>query len=171
MLAALDDDRRPVLRPDLPGGPRAVVAGAGRAGRRRGLRRDDRRQGNGTALVAAYALAGELAAAGGDHTGGLPAIRGPGRRRSPGAPSGAATPPAASWPRARAHGLAIRNYLHNQQWFMPTTYRIAAGRSTGIDLPDYESLVSAAFRSPPRSARRALSITRSARARASAAGG
>ena len=57
-------------------------------------------QGNGTAMVEAYALAGELAAGRRRSPGGVPALRGPGRRSSPSAPSRAATPPAGSWPRA-----------------------------------------------------------------------
>ena len=58
-------------------------------------------QGNGTAMVEAYVLAGELALADGDFTVAFPALRGAGSRSSPAAPRRAATRPAASWPRAR----------------------------------------------------------------------
>ena len=37
----------------------------------------------------------------------------------------------------RAHGLAIRNWLHNRDWFMTMTYRVAGERSGGIDLPSF----------------------------------
>ena len=36
-----------------------------------------------------------------------------------------------------AHGLAIRNWLHNRGWFMTLTYKIVGDRSSGIDLPDH----------------------------------
>ncbi|WP_344931867.1 hypothetical protein, partial [Actinoplanes nipponensis] len=93
--------------------------------------------GNGTALIAAYTLAGELAAAGGDHTVAFrryqERIR-PFARRAQNGGSGAGRFLA---PRT-AHGLAIRNWLHNQGWFMTMTYRVVGQRSAGIDLPHYE---------------------------------
>jgi 2-polyprenyl-6-methoxyphenol hydroxylase-like FAD-dependent oxidoreductase len=94
--------------------------------------------GNGTALIAAYTLAGELAAAGGDHTVAFPRYEdriGAFARR---AQKGGASAGRFLAPRT-AHGLAIRNWLHNRAWFMTMTYKVAGGRSTGIDLPDYES--------------------------------
>ncbi|MFI7544105.1 FAD-dependent monooxygenase [Actinoplanes sp. NPDC049599] len=92
--------------------------------------------GNGTALVAAYTLAGELAAAGGDHTVAFaryeerirPFAR---RAQRGGAGAGRFLAP------KTARGLAIRNWLHNREWFMTMTYRIAGDRSAGITLPDY----------------------------------
>ncbi len=36
-----------------------------------------------------------------------------------------------------AFGIRLRNAIHNQQWFMTLTFKIAADRSTNIDLPDY----------------------------------
>jgi 2-polyprenyl-6-methoxyphenol hydroxylase-like FAD-dependent oxidoreductase len=103
--------------------------------------------GNGTGLIAAYVLAGELAAAGGDHT--VAFARYEARmsafaRRAQRGGSGAGRFLA---PR-RAYGIRMRNWLHNQGWFMTLTYKIAGGRSAGIDLPVYEAF-SAASR-PPR---------------------
>ncbi|RSM52798.1 hypothetical protein DMB66_39650 [Actinoplanes sp. ATCC 53533] len=92
--------------------------------------------GTGTGLVAAYTLAGELAAAGGDHTVAFPryeARLGSFARRAQrgGAGTGRFLAP------RTARGLAIRNWLHNQGWFRTLTYKIAGERSAGIDLPDY----------------------------------
>jgi 2-polyprenyl-6-methoxyphenol hydroxylase-like FAD-dependent oxidoreductase len=106
--------------------------------------------GNGTALVAAYALAGELAAADGDHTVAFPRYQtliGPFARRAQRGGGGTGRFLA---PRT-AHGLAIRDWLHNQGWFMTMTYKIAGDRSSGIDLPDHltPTGLSAASR-PPR---------------------
>jgi hypothetical protein len=109
--------------------------------------------GNGTALVAAYTLAGELAAAGGDHSVAFPRYEariGPfARRAQGGGDAGRFLAP------KTARGLAIRDWLHNQGWFLTMTYKIAGGRSGGIDLPDYQpgTAVSAASRPPRRSAR------------------
>jgi 2-polyprenyl-6-methoxyphenol hydroxylase-like FAD-dependent oxidoreductase len=108
--------------------------------------------GNGTALVAAYTLAGELAAAGGDHTVAFPSYEAriaPFARRAQRGNAGRFLAP------RTAHGLAIRNWLHNRGWFMTMTYRIAGERSAGIDLPDYATggPLSAASRPPRRSAR------------------
>jgi 2-polyprenyl-6-methoxyphenol hydroxylase-like FAD-dependent oxidoreductase len=110
--------------------------------------------GNGTALVAAYTLAGELATAGGDHTVAFPryeALIGPFARRAQRGGAGAGRFLA---PRT-AHGLAIRNWLHNRAWFMTLTYKVAGDRSGGIELRDYAAAghpgpVSRAFPSLPR---------------------
>ncbi|AGZ44616.1 FAD-dependent monooxygenase [Actinoplanes friuliensis] len=94
--------------------------------------------GNGTAVVAAYTLAGELAAAGGDHTVAFARYEArikPFARRAQRGGSGAGHFLA---PRT-ARGLRIRNWLHNQGWFLKLTYRIAGDRSGGIDLPDYDT--------------------------------
>ena len=89
----------------------------------------------GTALVAGYTLAGELAAAAGDHTVAFPRYEariGPfARRAQGGGNAGRFLAP------KTARGLAVRNWLNNQSWFMSLTYRIAGGRSSGINLPDY----------------------------------
>lgn len=100
-------------------------------------------QGNGTAMVEAYALAGELALAHGDHRVAFPRYQALVAKFARRTQRGGDTTGRFLAPRT-AHGLKIRNYLHNQSWFMRTTYGIAAGRSTGIALPDYEALVSAA---------------------------
>jgi 2-polyprenyl-6-methoxyphenol hydroxylase-like FAD-dependent oxidoreductase len=95
--------------------------------------------GNGTALVAAYTLAGELAAAAGDHTVAFPRYEariGDFARR---AQKGGDTAGRFLAPRT-ARGIRIRNWLHNQEWFMSLTYKIAGDRSGGVDLPDYEAL-------------------------------
>ena len=99
-------------------------------------------QGNGTAMVEAYALAGELALAGGDHRVAFPRYEALVTKFAQRTKKGGDTTGRFLAPRT-AHGLKIRNYLHNQKWFMRTSYGIASGRSTGITLPDYETLVSA----------------------------
>jgi 2-polyprenyl-6-methoxyphenol hydroxylase-like FAD-dependent oxidoreductase len=103
--------------------------------------------GNGTGLVAAYTLAGELAAADGDHTVAFPRYEARISSFARRAQRGGGGAGRFLAPRT-AHGLAIRNWLHNQGWFMTMTYKIAGERSSGIDLPDYEA-VTAASR-PPR---------------------
>jgi len=95
--------------------------------------------GTGTALVAAYALAGELAAAGGDHTAAFPRYEARLSSFARRAQRGGAGTGRFLAPRT-AHGLAIRNWLHNQGWFMTLTYKIAGERSSDIDLPDYAPL-------------------------------
>lgn len=95
--------------------------------------------GNGTALVAAYTLAGELAAAAGDHTVAYPRYEsriGDFARR---AQQGGDMTGRFLAPRT-ARGIRIRNWLHNRQWFMNLTYKVSGDRSGGIDLPDYEAL-------------------------------
>lgn len=92
--------------------------------------------GTGTALVAAYTLAGELAAAAGDHAAAFARYEariGAFARRAQRGGAGAGRFLA---PRT-AHGLAIRDWLHNRGWFLTLTYRIAGERSGGISLPDY----------------------------------
>ncbi|GID92699.1 FAD-dependent monooxygenase [Amorphoplanes digitatis] len=94
--------------------------------------------GNGTAVVAAYVLAGELAAAGGDHAAAFTRYQariGAFARRAQRGGGGAGRFLA---PR-RAYGIRVRNWLHNQGWFMALTMRVAGDRSAGIDLPDYEA--------------------------------
>ncbi|GAA3916977.1 FAD-dependent monooxygenase [Actinoplanes auranticolor] len=101
--------------------------------------------GNGTALVAAYTLAGELAAAGGDHTVAFPRYEARISRFARRAQRGGAGAGRFLAPKT-AHGLAVRNWLHNREWFMKLTYRVAGDRSGGIDLPAYEVAESRAGR-------------------------
>jgi 2-polyprenyl-6-methoxyphenol hydroxylase-like FAD-dependent oxidoreductase len=93
-------------------------------------------QGNGTAMVAAYALAGELAAAGGDHTAAFPAYEERIRDFARGTQKGGDTTGRFLAPRT-ARGIRMRNYLHNQGWFIKLSFKIAHDRSTGVKLPDY----------------------------------
>jgi 2-polyprenyl-6-methoxyphenol hydroxylase-like FAD-dependent oxidoreductase len=96
-------------------------------------------QGNGTALVAAYTLAGELAAAHGDHTVAFPAYEQRIAKFAKGTQKGGDTTGKFLAPRT-ARGLRFRNRLHNFDWFMTLTAKIAKDRSTSVELPDYESL-------------------------------
>ena len=96
-------------------------------------------QGNGTALVAAYTLAGELAGAGGDHTVAFPRYSQRLAKFARGTQKGGDTTGKFLAPRT-ARGIRIRNGIHNQGWFMTLTPKIAKDRSTNVDLPDYESL-------------------------------
>jgi len=107
--------------------------------------------GNGTALVAAYALAGELAAADGDHTVAFPryeALIGGFARR---AQKGGDTTGRFLAPRT-ARGIRLRNWAHNRDWFLRLSMRIARDRGAAIDLPSYDGAgsVSAAPRPPRR---------------------
>jgi 2-polyprenyl-6-methoxyphenol hydroxylase-like FAD-dependent oxidoreductase len=96
-------------------------------------------QGNGTALVAAYTLAGELAAAGGDHTIAFPRYEQRIAKFARGTQKGGDTTGKFLAPRT-ARGIRIRNGMHNFAWFMTLSAKIAKDRSTNVDLPDYESL-------------------------------
>lgn len=105
--------------------------------------------GTGTGLVAAYTLAGELAAAGGDHTVAFPRYEariGAFARR---AQRGGDTAGRFLAPRT-ARGIRTRNWLHNREWFMRLMLRIASDRSDGIDLPDYAAATVTAVSLPPR---------------------
>lgn len=94
-------------------------------------------QGSGTAIVSAYALAGELAAAGGDHTVAFPRYEQRIGRYARGTQKGGDTTGMFLAPKTAA-GIRLRNALNNQKWFVDLTFRIAADRSTGVTLPDYE---------------------------------
>ncbi|WP_067503127.1 FAD-dependent monooxygenase [Actinoplanes sp. TFC3] len=93
--------------------------------------------GNGTALIAAYVLAGELATAGGDHRAAFARYE----RRLAGfarrAQKGGDTAGRFLAPRT-ASGLRLRNWLHNQNLIIRLTMRIATERATRIELPDYD---------------------------------
>jgi 2-polyprenyl-6-methoxyphenol hydroxylase-like FAD-dependent oxidoreductase len=96
--------------------------------------------GNGTALVEAYALAGELAAAGGDHTAAFAryekAIGGFARAAQKGGDSaGKFMAPRTPW------GLRVRDRAMNTKFFVDMTFKIAADRSSGLKLADYEMAV------------------------------
>ncbi|WP_199513691.1 FAD-dependent monooxygenase [Nucisporomicrobium flavum] len=104
--------------------------------------------GNGTALVAAYVLAGELAAAGGDHTVAFSryeALIGDFARR---AQKGGDSTGRFLAPRT-ARGIRMRNWLQNRAWFMRLTMRIAGERSAGIVLPSYAGPTGVSAASPP----------------------
>jgi 2-polyprenyl-6-methoxyphenol hydroxylase-like FAD-dependent oxidoreductase len=93
--------------------------------------------GNGTAIVEAYALAGELAAAGGDHTVAFPRYARLVADFARGAQKGGDTTGKFLAPRT-AFGLRARDWAMNRKLFMALTFKIAGDRSTGIKLPDYE---------------------------------
>lgn len=93
-------------------------------------------QGNGTATVAAYVLAGELARAGGDHTVAFPRYQQRMARFAKGTQKGGSTAGMFLAPKT-ALGIRFRNAIHNQKWFMDMTFKIAGDRSTNIDLPEY----------------------------------
>lgn len=103
-------------------------------------------QGNGTALVEAYVLAGELAAAGGDHRAAFPAYEKRIGRFARRTQKGGDTTGRFLAPRT-ARGIRMRNYLNNRKWFLDLMFKVAADRSTALVLPDYP--ISAAPR-PPR---------------------
>jgi len=98
--------------------------------------------GNGTALVEAYALAGELAAAGGDHTIAFPRYERLVASFARAAQKGGETTGSFLAPRT-AFGLRARDWAMNRKLFMTLTFKIAADRSSGIDLPDYERAAAA----------------------------
>jgi 2-polyprenyl-6-methoxyphenol hydroxylase-like FAD-dependent oxidoreductase len=96
--------------------------------------------GNGTAIIAAYALAGELASAGGDHTVAFPRYERLVADFARGTQKGGDTTGRFLAPRT-ARGIKMRNALLNQKWFMSLTFKIANDRSTNVELPEYKSLV------------------------------
>jgi 2-polyprenyl-6-methoxyphenol hydroxylase-like FAD-dependent oxidoreductase len=93
-------------------------------------------QGNGTAIVSAYVLAGELAAAGGDHRVAFPRYEERIGRFARGTQKGGDTTGKFLAPKTAA-GIWARNYLNNRKWVIDLTFKIAADRSTNIELPDY----------------------------------
>jgi 2-polyprenyl-6-methoxyphenol hydroxylase-like FAD-dependent oxidoreductase len=93
-------------------------------------------QGNGTAIVSAYVLAGELAASGGDHRVAFPAYERRIGKFARGTQKGGDTTGKFLAPRTRK-GIWLRNYFNNRKWFLDLTMKIAADRSTAVDLPDY----------------------------------
>ncbi|WP_306206829.1 FAD-dependent monooxygenase [Actinoplanes sp. RD1] len=99
--------------------------------------------GNGTALVGAYVLAGELAAAGGDHAVALPRYQRRMAAFARRAQRGGDTTGRFLAPRT-ARGIRLRNGLYNQPWVMRLTMAIADDRGARIDLPDYPTPTPAA---------------------------
>jgi 2-polyprenyl-6-methoxyphenol hydroxylase-like FAD-dependent oxidoreductase len=99
-------------------------------------------QGNGTAIVSAYVLAGELAAAGGDHRVAFPAYERRIGKFARGTQKGGDTTGKFLAPKT-ATGIRARNYLNNKQWVIDLTFKIAADRSTNLELPDYPALAAA----------------------------
>ncbi|NMO51298.1 FAD-dependent oxidoreductase [Actinoplanes sp. TBRC 11911] len=97
-------------------------------------------QGNGTAVVSAYALAGELAAARGDHRAAFPLYEQRIGRFARGTQKGGDTTGRFLAPRT-ARGIALRNWMNNQAWMVKLTFKIAADRSTNLDLPDYSGFL------------------------------
>ncbi|BCJ41777.1 FAD-dependent oxidoreductase [Actinoplanes ianthinogenes] len=93
-------------------------------------------QGTGTAVVCAYVLAGELAAAGGDHRVAFPRYVQRIAKFARGTQKGGDTTGRFMAPKTD-RGIRMRNYLNNQKWFLDFTFKIASGRSTNLQLPDY----------------------------------
>ncbi len=93
-------------------------------------------QGTGTAVVSAYVLAGELAAAGGDHRVAFPHYAERISRFAKGTQKGGDTTGRFMAPQT-ARGIRMRNYINNQQWFLNLTFKIASSRSTNLKLPAY----------------------------------
>ncbi len=93
-------------------------------------------QGSGTALVSAYVLAGELAAARGDHRIAFPAYQQRIDKFARRTQKGGDTTGMFLAPKT-ARGIRARNYFNNRKWFLDLTFKIAADRSTAIDLPNY----------------------------------
>jgi 2-polyprenyl-6-methoxyphenol hydroxylase-like FAD-dependent oxidoreductase len=93
-------------------------------------------QGNGTAVVSAYVLAGELAAANGDHEVAFARYEQRIGRFARGTQKGGDTTGRFLAPRT-ARGIRMRNWFNNQDWFIRLTFKIASDRSTAIELPDY----------------------------------
>jgi len=98
--------------------------------------------GNGTALVEAYVLASELAAARGDHRIAFGRYERVVARFARAAQKGGETTGSFLAPRT-AFGLRFRDWAMNRKLFMDLTFKIAADRSSGIDLPDYEQATGA----------------------------
>jgi 2-polyprenyl-6-methoxyphenol hydroxylase-like FAD-dependent oxidoreductase len=97
-------------------------------------------QGNGTAIVSAYVLAGELAAAHGDHRVAFPLYEQRIGKFARGTQKGGDTTGRFLAPRT-ARGIALRNWMNNQSWMVKLTFKIAADRSTNLDLPDYSGFL------------------------------
>jgi 2-polyprenyl-6-methoxyphenol hydroxylase-like FAD-dependent oxidoreductase len=95
--------------------------------------------GTGSAIVAAYALAGELASAQGDHTVAYPRyehlLRDFARRcQKGGDTTGKFLAPRSAW------GVRLRNGLLSRRFFMNMMLKMAEDRTNNIELPDYRQL-------------------------------
>ncbi|MFI1994292.1 FAD-dependent monooxygenase [Actinoplanes sp. NPDC020271] len=93
-------------------------------------------QGNGTAIVSAYVLAGELAAAGGDHRVAFPGYVRRIQKFARGTQEGGDTTGRFLAPRT-SRGIWMRNYLNNQKWFLGLISQVANRRAADLDLPAY----------------------------------
>jgi 2-polyprenyl-6-methoxyphenol hydroxylase-like FAD-dependent oxidoreductase len=139
LLEALDDARDlyldQICRVDNPSWTRGRIALVGDAACGATIGG----QGNGTAIVSAYVLAGELARAGGDHRIAFPAYERRIGAFARGTQKGGDTTGKFLAPRT-ARGIRLRNWFNNRSWFLSMTFKIAADRSTNLDLPDYAAL-------------------------------
>jgi 2-polyprenyl-6-methoxyphenol hydroxylase-like FAD-dependent oxidoreductase len=92
--------------------------------------------GTGTAIVAAYVLAGELAAANGDHTVAFPRYERLLADFARRCQKGGDTTGKFLAPRT-AVAARLRNGLLNRPFFMSMMLRMAEDRSNNVELPDY----------------------------------
>ncbi|SNY60530.1 FAD-dependent monooxygenase [Paractinoplanes atraurantiacus] len=131
LLAAIGDDLYfdQICRVDAPEWTRGRVALVGDAANGATIGG----QGNGTALVCAYVLAAELAAAGGDHRVAFPAYEKRIGRFARGTQKGGDTTGRFLAPKTQ-RGINLRNYLNNRKWFLDLTFKIAADRATNLEL-------------------------------------
>ncbi|XVU23420.1 FAD-dependent monooxygenase [Actinoplanes sp. CA-054009] len=131
LLAAMGDDLYfdQICRVDAPEWTRGRVALVGDAASGATIGG----QGNGTALVCAYVLAAELAAAGGDHRVAFAAYEKRIGRFARGTQKGGDTTGRFLAPKSE-RGIRLRNYLNNRKWFLDLTFKIAADRATNLEL-------------------------------------
>ncbi|MFF2076616.1 FAD-dependent monooxygenase [Kitasatospora sp. NPDC058162] len=97
--------------------------------------------GTGTAVVAAYVLAGELALARGDHRAAFARYEGLLRGYAQGCQKGGDRTGPFLAPRTRA-GLRLRNGLLNRRWVLDRMLALGK-RVSSVELPDYEALLAA----------------------------
>ncbi|MER7667222.1 FAD-dependent monooxygenase [Kitasatospora sp. NPDC096128] len=95
--------------------------------------------GTGTAVVAAYVLAGELALARGDHRAAFARYEGLLRDYAQGCQKGGDRTGPFLAPRTRA-GLRLRNGLLNRRWVLDRMLELGK-RVSSVELPDYEALL------------------------------
>ncbi|MEU8813292.1 FAD-dependent monooxygenase [Actinoplanes sp. NPDC048796] len=131
LLAAIGDDLYfdQICRVDAPEWTRGRVALVGDAACGATIGG----QGTGTALVCAYVLAAELAAARGDHRVAFPAYEKRIGRFARGTQKGGDTTGRFLAPKSD-RGIRLRNYLNNKKWFLDLTFKIAADRATNLEL-------------------------------------
>ena len=122
----------PICRVDIPTWSRGRVALVGDAACGATIGG----MGTGTAIVAAYAMAGELAAADGDHTVAFPRYQRllaefARRCQKGGDTTGKFLAPRTAW------AAQLRNGLLNRPFLMSMMLKMADDRSNNIELPDY----------------------------------